>query len=229
MSCPWQGRLTAEQAERGDSTVKNQYLALDYGGTFTKYAMMDREGRFLCEGKVPSACDSLEHMLACVAPLQEQFQGQYDGVAVSMPGRIDTARGVACTGGSFHFIRNTPIQHCLEKIFQAPVTVANDGKCAASAEAWSGALAGVEDGAVILLGTGTGGGLVLGAMCGWDAPLAQENSPFWARIWADCPRGWLRAALTGRPCGWTICLPQGYCVCMDGRKALPERCPIWTA
>ena len=68
MSCPWQGRLTVEQAERGDSTVKNQYLALDYGGTFTKYALMDREGRFLCEGKVPSACDSLEHMLACVAP-----------------------------------------------------------------------------------------------------------------------------------------------------------------
>ena len=229
MSCPWQGRLTAEQAERGDSTVKNQYLALDYGGTFTKYAMMDREGRFLCEGKVPSACDSLEHMLACVAPLQEQFQGQYDGVAVSMPGRIDTARGVACTGGSFHFIRNTPIQHCLEKIFQAPVTVANDGKCAASAEAWSGALAGVEDGAVILLGTGTGGGLVLGghvrmgctfgagefSFLGADLGRLSEGlvkgGPYREAVWVDYMSATGLLRLYGRQKGAAGALPD-----MDG-------------
>lgn len=228
MSCPWQGRLTVEQAERGDSTVKNQYLALDYGGTFTKYALMDREGRFLCEGKVPSACDSLEHMLACVAPLQEQFQGQYDGVAVSMPGRIDTARGVACTGGSFHFIRNTPIQHCLEKIFQAPVTVANDGKCAASAEAWSGALAGVEDGAVILLGTGTGG-LVLGghvrmgctfgagefSFLGADLGRLSEGlvkgGPYREAVWVDYMSATGLLRLYGRQKGAAGALPD-----MDG-------------
>ena len=41
------------------------------------------------------------------------------------------------------------------------MTVANDGKCAANAEAWTGALADTADGAVLVLGTGTGGGIVL--------------------------------------------------------------------
>ncbi len=137
------------------------YLVLDFGGTYTKYALMDEQGAFLNQGKVPSACESLEQMLASVAPLKDQFSGQYNGVAVSMPGRIDTHNGIAHTGGSFTFISNTPIQAKLEQLFDAPVTIANDGKCAASAEAWNGALSDVEDGVVIVLGTGTGGGVVL--------------------------------------------------------------------
>lgn len=100
-------------------------------------------------------------MLASVAPLKEQFAGQFEGVAVSMPGRIDTANGIAYTGGMFKFIRETPMGAELETLFGVPVTIANDGKCAASAEAWSGALADVKDGLVIVLGTGTGGGIVL--------------------------------------------------------------------
>ena len=42
-----------------------------------------------------------------------------------------------------------------------PVTIANDGKCAAAAEGWTGALAGVENGLVLVLGTGIGGGIIL--------------------------------------------------------------------
>lgn len=138
-----------------------QYLVLDFGGTYTKYALMDENGAFLKRGKVTSQCDDLEHMLASVVPLKEQFAGQFEGVAVSMPGRIDTEKGIAYTGGMFQFIKDTPMGAELEKLFGVPVTIANDGKCAASAEAWNGALADVQDGVVIVLGTGTGGGIVL--------------------------------------------------------------------
>lgn len=141
--------------------MDEQYLALDFGGTFTKYALIDGSSRIQQQGKVPSACDGLEQMLASVESLKERFRGQFQGVAVSMPGRIDMARGIAHTGGNFRFIKDTPIRQELEQRFGVPVTVANDGKCAASAEAWNGALADVADGVVIVLGTGTGGGLVL--------------------------------------------------------------------
>ena len=80
--------------------MPQQYLSLDFGGTFTKYALMDKAGAFLAQGKTPSGRGSLEQMLAAVRPLRDAFAGQYAGVAVSMPGRIDAARGVACTGGS---------------------------------------------------------------------------------------------------------------------------------
>lgn len=141
--------------------MKKNYLALDFGGTFTKYALMDEDGAFLHQGKVSSDCSGKEAMLASVAPLKEQFKGRFAGVAASMPGRIDTAHGIACTGGSFAFIKDLPMEALLEELFEAPATIANDGKCAASAEAWNGALADVEDGVVIVLGTGTGGGVVL--------------------------------------------------------------------
>ena len=49
----------------------------------------------------------------------------------------------------------------LEQRLGRPVCAANDAKCAANAEAWTGALADVPNGAVLVLGTGTGGAIVL--------------------------------------------------------------------
>ena len=72
-----------------------QYLALDIGGTFIKYALMGEDGSFLESGKVPSPVDSLNGLLAAVEAVGERFRGQYQGAAVSMPGRIDTAAGIA--------------------------------------------------------------------------------------------------------------------------------------
>ena len=139
-----------------------QYLVLDIGGTFIKYALMGEDGSFLENGKVPSPMDSLESLLDAVAAVGEKFRGRYEGAAVSMPGRIDTRTGVAHTGGAFDFIQDTPAGQLFAGRLGCPVTVANDAKCAANAEAWTGALAGTANGAVLVLGTGTGGGIVLG-------------------------------------------------------------------
>ena len=139
-----------------------QYLVLDIGGTFIKYALMGEDGSFLENGKVPSPMDSLESLLDAVAAVGEKFRGRYEGAAVSMPGRIDTRTGVAHTGGAFDFIQDTPAGQLCAGRLGCPVPVANDAKCAANAEAWTGALAGTANGAVLVLGTGTGGGIVLG-------------------------------------------------------------------
>lgn len=138
-----------------------QYLVLDIGGTFIKYALMGEDGSFLESGKVPSPMDCLDSLLAAVAAVGEKFRGRYEGAAVSMPGRIDTKVGVAHTGGAFPFIQDAPVGRLFAERLGCPVTVANDGKCAANAEAWTGALAGADNGAVLVLGTGTGGGIVL--------------------------------------------------------------------
>lgn len=138
-----------------------QYLALDLGGTFTKYALMGADGTFLKQKKIPSPLSSLEDLLSAVKAIGEEFDGQYEGAAVSMPGRIDMREGIAHTGGSFRFIKNTPVGKYFEEILHVPVTAANDGKCAANAEAWNGALADVDNGAVLVIGTGIGGGIVL--------------------------------------------------------------------
>ena len=86
-----------------------QYLVLDIGGTFIKYALMGQDGTILEQGKVPSPQESMDALLAAIAPIGAKFAGQYAGTAVSMPGRINTTRGVAHTGGIFTFIRDAPM------------------------------------------------------------------------------------------------------------------------
>ncbi len=161
-----------------------QYLVLDLGGTFIKYALMGADGSFLKQGKKQSPLSCMDDLLAAVESIGEEFKGEYQGAAVSMPGRIDTKNGIAHTGGSFRFIKDAPVGKYFEKALGVPVTAANDGKCAASAEAWSGALSDVDNGAVLVLGTGIGGGIVLNKKVWMGSTYgAGELSVFSANLW----------------------------------------------
>lgn len=143
------------------SSETTRYLSIDIGGTFVKYATMDGGGAILAQDKIPADTSDKDGFLATMRALRDGVDEDYAGVAVSMPGRIDTAHGIAHTGGSFLWIHDAPIASWLRDIFGKPVTIANDGKCAALAESWSGALADVDSGCVIVIGTGVGGGIVI--------------------------------------------------------------------
>ena len=82
-----------------------QYLVLDIGGTFIKYALMGEDGSFLESGKLPSPMDSLDSLLAAVASVGEKFRGRYEKAAVSVPGRSGTRTGRDHTGGGGPLIR----------------------------------------------------------------------------------------------------------------------------
>lgn len=142
--------------------MAKQYLVLDIGGTFVKYAIMDEAAEFIAQGKVPSGTDSEASVLASLEAIRDAVAGyDYEGVAISMPGRIDTAAGIAHTGGAYAWLHDYPAAEKYGAVFGKPCTIANDGKCAASAENWKGALADVSAGAVLVLGTGIGGGIVI--------------------------------------------------------------------
>ncbi|MBR2681815.1 MAG: ROK family protein [Atopobiaceae bacterium] len=142
--------------------MAEQYLVLDIGGTYIKYAIMNRGAQFIEKGKFPAATDSEEAMLESLRGLKDEVVNyDYEGVAISMPGRIDTERGWAHTGGAFTWLNEYPAAEKYGGVFGKPCTIANDGKCAALAESWMGALADVDSGCVIVLGTGIGGGIVL--------------------------------------------------------------------
>ncbi len=138
-----------------------QFLVYDLGGTFIKYALMDEAGNVIEQDKVPSPTDTLDHLLDVMTEIAAGYKDRFEGAAVSMPGRIDTRKGMAYTGGAYGFIKDIPFAELLSKRISADVVIANDGKCAAKAEAVQGSLKDVENGAVIVLGTGTGGGIVL--------------------------------------------------------------------
>ena len=137
-----------------------QYLLIDIGGTFIKYSLADEQARKISGGKVPTPLTNMDDLLAAIEGFAAPLQGQFVGCAISMPGRIDTRNGIAHTGGMLSaFMWEQPFAAQVEARLGVPVTIANDGKCAAAAEGWTGALAGVENGLVLALGTGIGGGI----------------------------------------------------------------------
>lgn len=139
-----------------------QYLLIDIGGTFIKYSLADEQARKISGGKVPTPLTNMDDLLAVIKGFAAPLQGKFVGCAISMPGRIDTKHGIAHTGGVLSsFLWEQPFAAQMEELLGVPVTIANDGKCAAAAEAWTGALAGVENGLVLVLGTGIGGGIIL--------------------------------------------------------------------
>ena len=139
-----------------------QYLLIDIGGTFIKYSLADEQARKISGGKVPTPLTNMDDLLAAIEGFAAPLQGQFVGCAISMPGRIDTRNGIAHTGGMLSaFMWEQPFAAQVEARLGVPVTIANDGKCAAAAEGWTGALACVENGLVLVLGTGIGGGIIL--------------------------------------------------------------------
>ena len=145
-----------------ETSMSKRYLVLDIGGTFIKYAIMTQGGTMEKQGKVAAVTNNEDTMLESLEAVRKTVAGfDYEGVAISMPGRIDTKRGIAHTGGAFAWVHDYPAAQKYGAVFGKSATISNDGKCAAYAESWLGSLSDVDSGAVLVLGTGVGGGIVL--------------------------------------------------------------------
>ena len=72
-----------------------QYLVLDYGGTAVKIALMDKDANRIEEAEKPAPIESLDKMIETAKEIAWEYKGRYDGVAISLPGIIDTEKGIA--------------------------------------------------------------------------------------------------------------------------------------
>ena len=133
-------------------------LAVDVGGTFIKYAVMDEGANFFQRGKIPTPLDNRQNFFNAIKNIYEKFL--VEGIAISMPGVIDSARGICVKSAALSFNDNCNIVHELGEICKCHVTIENDATCAALAESKFGALADVDDGFVIVFGTMIGGAFI---------------------------------------------------------------------
>lgn len=137
-----------------------EFLVLDVGGSSIKYGIMNEKAEFMEKGKTPTPIDNIEHFIYTVGTIFDKYKDRITGMAMSMPGRIDSDRGYLYTGGNLEYNADKEIVSILQKRCPVPITVENDGKCAALAEAWLGSLKDCDDGIVVILGTGVGGGII---------------------------------------------------------------------
>lgn len=140
--------------------MEKKYLCLDVGGSSIKYALIDKKLHFYEKGNVITPYEGAEKYLDVLESIYQKYSRIVDGIAMSVPGIIDSENGICITGGNLTYIHNFPLVSELEKRCKVPVTIMNDAKAAAMAEAKWGALSDCKDGVVIVLGTGCGGALV---------------------------------------------------------------------
>ena len=73
-------------------------MVFDVGGTEIKYAVMDEEFNIYDKGYVPTPYDSFEHFSQIIKEKYELHKEEVEGVAMSLPGFIDTEKGIVVGG-----------------------------------------------------------------------------------------------------------------------------------
>ncbi len=138
--------------------VIEMYLALDIGGTFVKYAYMDKDGKIYQQGKYATPTNNLETF--CLE-IEKVMPFECQGIAISSPGVIDSDTGLIRVVTLLPCLNGINIKEVLEKRLNVPVSVENDAKCAALAEIWKGSLVGKPSALMMVLGSGIGGAVII--------------------------------------------------------------------
>lgn len=136
-------------------------LTIDVGGTFIKYAVVTgiRSFKIADKNRIPTPKKDHATFLNKLAEIFHSCEAS-EGIAVSMPGLIDTKRGVCLSSGALDFSNGHCIAEELQAMCGVPVTIENDANCAALAEVRSGSLSDVKDAIVLVFGTAVGGALI---------------------------------------------------------------------
>jgi predicted NBD/HSP70 family sugar kinase len=138
-------------------------IGIDVGGTKIEGIALDDNGRELLRRRVPTPVGDYQGTLAAVAGLVQDIEnhtGQRGSVGVGTPGAISRATGRIKNSNSQCLI-GKPLREDLAALLSRELRVANDANCFALSEAVDGAAAGAEVVFGVIIGTGTGGGVVV--------------------------------------------------------------------
>ena len=139
-------------------------IGIDLGGTKIEGAFFSRDGRELGRLRIATPrhdyAATIEAIAGLVAHL-ERAGGQAATVGIGMPGSIAPASGLVQNANST-WLNGRPFGRDLEAKLHRPARFANDANCFAISEAADGAGAGAAAVFGVILGTGCGGGIVLG-------------------------------------------------------------------
>jgi fructokinase len=138
-------------------------IGIDLGGTKVEGIALDEEGREQGRVRVATPRGDYEGTIAAVGDLVARLEvgaARPSSVGVGIPGTISPATGVVKNANSTWLI-GRPFKGDLERALLRPVRMANDANCFALSEAVDGAGAGAEVVFGVIIGTGTGGGVVV--------------------------------------------------------------------
>src|SRR4249919_116215 len=172
-----------------------EIIGVDLGGTKMLLGVLDRDSNVLWESREASTGQSEDELVDLLVREIEEARGKRPGVeavGLGIPATIRHADGVATSAVNLP-IEDLPIRDLVGERTGLPVFVDNDANVAALAESLDGAAKGAENAVMLTIGTGIGGGLILGGevyrgstgagaelghtVIDLDGPACQGNCP----------------------------------------------------
>jgi fructokinase len=162
-------------------------LGVDLGGTKIEILALDAQGgeRFRQRVATPQGdYDATLHIIATLVQNAERALRGSGSVGIGTPGSISRATGLL-RGSNSVCMNGKPIARDLERVIGRAVRLTNDANCFALSEASDGAGHGADVVFGAILGTGVGGGVVVGGRV-LDGPNAIAGE------WGHNPLPWPR-------------------------------------
>ncbi len=145
--------------------AENHVIGVDLGGTAIKLGRFDAAGSMLAEAEVSTPQPAMPGAVStAIAEAIEQLDPQHraERVGIGLPGPTDAAGRIARLSINLPGWVDVPLADWLEPQLGRRITLANDANCALVGEAWLGAARQRGDVILLTLGTGVGGGILLG-------------------------------------------------------------------
>ncbi len=149
---------------------KKWLVGVDVGGTSIKMAFIKENGHILDKWSVPTNnADNGKYIIKDIVQALEKSlkrhgltKGDLAGIGVGVPGPVNYRKGTIGKSVNIGWPDHYPVQANLQRECGLPVFIDNDANCAALGEMWKGSGNGARDLIFVTLGTGVGGGVIVG-------------------------------------------------------------------
>ena len=158
--------------------MSRQLIGVDVGGTKVSVATL-QDGELEVRAVLPTAATNAGALIdEIVAAVETVRSPDTAAVGIGVPAVVEFATGRVKWSVNVQ-LADVPLRLVLEERLGLPVFVDNDATCAALAEAHDGADMTVRNLVMFTVGTGVGGGLVLGGRVyqGPPGPPASSATP----------------------------------------------------
>ncbi|MDY6855403.1 MAG: ROK family protein [Thermodesulfobacteriota bacterium] len=146
-------------------------IGVDLGGTNLRTGIVDQRGNILKslkrqsqakEGK-ENVINRITDLLIEACSISNEFQREVKGICIGAPGFLNIKKGIISESPNLPGWKDVALKKEIEKRRNfPPIVLQNDANCFTFGEWWTGAGNGYKNIAGITLGTGVGGGVILG-------------------------------------------------------------------
>lgn len=177
-------------------------IGIDLGGTKIEGIALSEDGEELLRERVPTPADDYQGILQIISKLVHEIEARLNeqgSVGIGTPGAISPATGLLKNSNTI-CMNGKPVYEDLTRLLNRDVRISNDANCFALSEATDGSAAGADVVFGVIVGTGTGAGVVVNSH-------VHEGPNAIAGEWGHNPLPWPRD--NERPGPLCYCGKQG--------------------